>query len=313
MGAALVLALPKAGVVSRIGGLLVALVASFQLGAQDEPAVSSLPAIPAPEEMTGTPIFHGAYIHYIRGRALEGTTETWINRDELGAIRARGHIPFFKETTYVVGDAGHRPVHFALTREAFSQYPSFVAVVDFDGDTAVQSQETPGDSFRGRQSTLERGAIFDYNARPDSYVIANLHLRRLPLEENASIEFTATDWGTGPDGEASFSAYRVRYEYKGKEEVAVPAGKYSAHRVMLTQLSKANTWYKKGRGHITEFWVLDNYVIVRLVRHREPYEVQLAEVFGPESLPGYLGESTIVPVFIERHDHAEHSDAHSEH
>ena len=105
----------------------------------------------------------------------------------------------------------------------------------------------------------------------------------------------------------------MRYEYKGVDPVAVPAGRFEAHRIIATQLSTADTWYKKQEGHITEFWVLDDYTIVRLVRHREPYEVQLKSADNVEEMPGYQGESSIVPVFIQRHEHGAGHEQHQEH
>ncbi|HOK77729.1 MAG TPA: hypothetical protein PLW35_08420 [Verrucomicrobiota bacterium] len=44
-----------------------------------------------------------------------------------------------------------------------------------------------------------------------------------------------------------------------------------------TQTSSANTWFKKRAGHRTDFWVLDNRVIVRVLRHREPYELVILD------------------------------------
>ena len=56
---------------------------------------------------------------------------------------------------------------------------------------------------------------------------------------------------------------------------------------MLTQVASANTWFKKTAGHVTDFWVLDNHVIVRVLRHREPYELVLLDYSVPDKLPGY--------------------------
>jgi hypothetical protein len=42
---------------------------------------------------------------------------------------------------------------------------------------------------------------------------------------------------------------------------------------------------------MTDFWVLDNNVIVRILRHREPYEILLADYQSVEPLPGLLERS----------------------
>ncbi len=277
--------------------------------------LNPVPPIATTETMGGQTIFHGAYKHYARGREFDGPVEVRVNRMDDGSIRALGHISFFNETTYATGDASHRPVTFAMARGRLGQLPPFAAHVEFRGGTAIQSKCAPGDVLENAEYTIANDALFDYNARPDSYVLPNILLRRFALADGNAQEWTVCDWGNGAEGLGSFPTYRVRLEYKGVDAVAVPAGRFQAHRILWTQLTGADTWYKKQAGHLTEFWVLDNYVIVRLVRHREPYEVQLAAAEGVESLPGYEGESTIVPVFIQRHDHQQHAqpDAHHHH
>jgi hypothetical protein len=59
--------------------------------------------------------------------------------------------------------------------------------------------------------------------------------------------------------------------------VQVPAGTFEANHIALKQTSSANTWFKKREGHVTDFWVLDNGIIVRVLRHREPYELLLLD------------------------------------
>lgn len=60
----------------------------------------------------------------------------------------------------------------------------------------------------------------------------------------------------------------------------------AANHILHTQVTSGDTWYKKRAGHVTDFWVLDNGVIVRVVRHREPYELELLEYQGPKPAPG---------------------------
>jgi hypothetical protein len=84
-------------------------------------------------------------------------------------------------------------------------------------------------------------------------------------------------------------------ENKGKEEVTVPAGTFSATHYVETHLTFGDTWYKKRPGHVTDYWVLDNGAIVRILRHREPYELQLLSVETPAELPGYLGKAAERP------------------
>ena len=93
------------------------------------------------------------------------------------------------------------------------------------------------------------------------------------------------DWDNTGDALAD---YAIRVEHVGKERVDVPAGAFEANHFVLTQKTSADTWFKKRAGHITDFWVLDNQVIVRIRRHREPYEVALLDYTVPEKLPGHV-------------------------
>jgi len=127
--------------------------------------------------------------------------------------------------------------------------------------------------------------VFDPNTRPDPYCAANILLRRFALEGGQVKEFEVFDTDNSGQG---FAAYRVRLEHLGKKEVAVPAGRFAANHLRWTQLTSADTWFKKRAGHVTDFWVLDNGVIVRILRHREPYEVLLAEYNSAEPRPGLL-------------------------
>jgi len=128
-------------------------------------------------------------------------------------------------------------------------------------------------------------ALFDPNTRPDSYCAANVLLRGFGLREGESKEFRVFDWDN--TGEA-LADYTIRVEHAGKESVDVPAGTFEANHFVLTQITSANTWFKKRAGHVTDFWVLDNHVIVRVLRHREPYEIQLLDYAIPDKLPGHL-------------------------
>ncbi len=67
--------------------------------------------------------------------------------------------------------------------------------------------------------------------------------------------------------------------------VQVPAGTFQANHLALTQLTTTTTLFKKRAGHVTEFWVLDNQAIVRVLRQREPYEMLLLDYAVPDKLP----------------------------
>jgi hypothetical protein len=194
-------------------------------------------------------------------------------------------MPFFNETALAIGDAEHRPVHYAASRKPTGRYPAFEARLDFHEDKAVQIRHW-GEETDDKEFPIEPGALFDLNSRPDPYAVCNILIRRFALSLGESKEFTMCDWGTSEHGQGTLPSYRVRVEHQGKEAVTVPAGTFAANHLVLTQLTSADTWFKKRAGHVTDFWVLDNHVIVRILRHREPYELQLLDWEGGEDLPG---------------------------
>jgi hypothetical protein len=113
--------------------------------------------------------------------------------------------------------------------------------------------------------------------------MANILLRHFNLKPGESREFTMCDWGNAGDKQDDFPSYKIRVEHKGKEQVTVPAGTFEANHVVQTQLTSADTWFKKRQEHVTDFWYLDDYLIIRILRHREPYEVVLQSRGEPTS------------------------------
>jgi len=267
------------------------------------PAVDSGPSahhplepIPTAAELPGTLVFHGRYTHRSRGRDYDQPGSLWVKQQEDGAVVALSHMPFFNETALAVGDATHRPIHYAASRQAMGRYPAFEARLDFHEDKAIQIRHW-GDEKDDKEYPIESGALFDLNSRPDPYAVCNILIRRFALEPGESKEFTMCDWGTSEHGEGTLPSYRVRVEHKGKGEVTVPGGAFEANHLVLTQLTSADTWFKKRADHVTDFWVLDNGVIVRILRHREPYEIELLDWATPEAPPGMLErKSTPTPL-----------------
>ena len=146
-----------------------------------------------------------------------------------------------------------------------------MTTIDEHGEAETATWETPP------------GSVFDPNSRPDPYCAANLLLRFYGVPTGESKEFKAYDWDNTGKGMAD---YTVRIENRGRETILVPAGTFEANHFLHTQVTSGDTWYKKRAGHVTDFWVLDNGVIVRVVRHREPYELELLEYQGPKPAPG---------------------------
>ncbi|HUW60916.1 MAG TPA: carboxypeptidase regulatory-like domain-containing protein [Candidatus Bathyarchaeia archaeon] len=243
--------------------------------------------IPAIDELPGRLVFHGRYVHRSRGREYDQPSSLWVKEQENGAVSALSHLTFFNETALAVGDENHRPAHYAATRKASDRYPAFQARIDFHANKAVQIRHW-GEETDDKEFPIDEGALFSLNSRPDPYAVINVLIRGFGLKAGEGKEFIMCDWGNGPHGQGTFPSYRVRVENKGKEEIVVPAGAFNTNHLVLTQLTSADTWFKKRAGHVTDLWVLDNHIVVRIVRHREPYEVELLDYDVPDRLPGQI-------------------------
>ncbi|MBI2435273.1 MAG: carboxypeptidase regulatory-like domain-containing protein, partial [Candidatus Hydrogenedentes bacterium] len=144
---------------------------------------------------------------------------------------------------------------------------------------------------------VPNGAVFDPNSRPDPYAAAFI-LVQLGIRNGTGPETTTVyDWDNTGKGMAS---YDIQMENVGKETITVPAGTFEAQHYVQKQLTFGDTWYKKRPGHITDFWV-DDGIILRVLRHREPYEVVLASVevgqhwLNPTAAPPTAPDASAAP------------------
>lgn len=247
-------------------------------------AAQPLPPLPAANQLPGSPQFHGHYRHRSRGRDIAQPSELWIHQTPDGAVIALAHLPFMGVFELVSGDQ-HLPVRESRIRRApAGDNPGYGIDLEFQDGKARLTRRGVREDCDRKELAVPAGAWFDPNSRPDSYCAANVLLRRLsPGVPGESKESCVYDWDGA--GEA-FADYTVKIELRGKQKVQVPAGTFEANHMVLTQTSSANTWFKKRAGHVTEFWVLDSGVIVRILRQREPYEVLLLDYDVPDKLPG---------------------------
>jgi len=238
------------------------------------PVTIAAPAAVA--ELPGTLIFEGAYVHKSRGYENPKPSKLWIKQREDGGLSVAARF-----------DEGGMDMVTANTENRITQFlgigEGYKHQLDIeDGKVLLTRRGIRADKDQAPLA-VPPGAYFDPNSRPDMYVAANILLRRWNVQPGETREFDAYDWDNAGEGMA---AYRLKVENKGKEAVQVPAGVFEAAHLVLTQTTSADTWFKKRAGHVTDFWVLDNGVIVRILRHREPYELQLLEWSTPKELPG---------------------------
>jgi hypothetical protein len=202
-----------------------------------------------------------------------------------GSLTALAQVPFMNSTEFAVADKTGRFTSHELVSSRTGERPVMQVKLEFQDGKAVLIRRGLRQDCDGKELAVPKGAFFDPNTRPDSYCAANVLLRAFAVKQGEAKEFRVFDWDNTGDALAD---YTIRVEHVGKESVEVPAGTFDANHFVLTQKTSANTWFKKRTGHVTDFWVLDNHVIVRVLRHREPYEMSLLEYTVPQKLPGHL-------------------------
>jgi carboxyl-terminal processing protease len=250
--------------------------------AQTPSSLKPLDPIPAATNLPGTLIFHGRYRHRSGGRDVEPPSELWLVQGGDGSLSALADLPFMRNVELASAEKDHSIVQHRI-RAKNAAGPVYGTDLRLSDGLALLTRRGLRDDCDHRELTVPKGARFDPNTRPDSYCVANLLLRALVLKPGESQEMRMFDWDSAGEGLAS---YAVKIEHAGREKVEVPAGVFEANHLVLKQLTTATTWFGKRAGHLTDFWVLDNHIIVRVLRHREPYEMLLLDYSLPAQLPG---------------------------
>lgn len=247
-------------------------------GAEETASAGAFPEIP------GKVIFHGKYRHRSRGGELPEPGELWLKQTETGAVTAITRLPFMNSTEIAKGNEARQIIAYASVREAQGDKPGYRLDLNIQDGQVLVTRRGIREDWDDRALPVPKGALFDPNSRPDPYAAANIVLRGLNLAGGERKEMPVYDWDNSGD---AMAAYTISFTNVGKEQVIVPAGKFEATHIVLEQVTSGDTWFKKRATHVTDFWVLDNGVIVRILRHREPYELELLEWSAPETLPGY--------------------------
>ena len=240
--------------------------------------VKTSSSIPKAESLSGKLAFHGRYQHRSRGTDIDTPSELWVSESPDGSLNVLSQ--FRQSSDYVSSDAAKRFTSYRSGPASGDQSGYQLSLELLDGLVKATRRGVRQD-WDGKELTVPTGAWFDPNARPDSYCAANTLLRAFAVREGETKEFRVYDWDNS--GEALVD-YTIQVKHAGKEKVEVPAGTFEANHLVLTQVTSADTWFKKRAGHVTDFWVLDNHIIVRVLRHREPYEMVLLDYTVPAKL-----------------------------
>ncbi len=224
------------------------------------------------DKMAGEVLFCGEYKHISRRREIETPSTLLVTRGADGEINALAYMPWMGSYDMAVGDKEGKLSGYFTWRAESEGKPGFDTELELGDGKAVLNRHGIREDKVNVELSVAEGARFSPNSRPDSYCADNIFMRGLDIAVETSKEFEVYDWDNSGEAMAS---YTIEVYNAGKEEVVVPAGTFEANHYVLTQTSTGNTWYKKQNGHITDYWVMDDGIIVRVLRHREPYEIQL--------------------------------------
>jgi hypothetical protein len=227
------------------------------------------------EQIPGKLIFQGRYQHRSRGRDIDTPGQLWIKQDSDGVLRVLGNLPWMGSYDLATGANGQ------LTSYRTGKEGAYHINLEIQDDKALLTRQGVREDCNNKELSILRKAYFNPNTRPDSYCADYIFLRGIDLKPGQKKEFRVYDWDN--TGEA-LVGYSIQISHEGKEQIAVPAGTFEANHYILKQVTSADTWFKKRAGHITDYWLLDNGIIVRVVRHREPYELELLDYTYPENL-----------------------------
>ncbi|MCC6796239.1 MAG: M48 family metalloprotease [Candidatus Hydrogenedentes bacterium] len=236
------------------------------------------------DSLPGEVIAKATYHHRSRGGDFPSPSTMWCKRSADGTIVAASYMPSMNTTNVAYASNERGIKRYENCFHGRDGRPAGTSALTISGDQVSVVYE--GGEKDGQTESYSVPAKNGYqpNSRPDPY-IAHMGVAMLerPLKD---IELACFDWDNTGKGMAT---YDTKVEYKGKEDVTVPAGTFNAHHYVETQTSFGDTWFKKRPGHVTEYWLLDNGLMVRILRHREPYELLLASVEVPTELPGRSG------------------------
>jgi len=244
-------------------------------------------AEPAPElleQASGTITLNALYRHKSRGHVIDVPEHRWVKTGPDGSITTVCNLPFM-QSTYLAAGGPQGFQLYEIHRDRPAEDPDYHLVMDFEPGQAIVSRTGIREDWDKKVFEVPPGAVFDPNTRPDPYCALQVFERAFTVAGGQSIEVDAYDWDNTGDG---LAFYKLEVKNVGYEEVTAPCGRFEATHVVIQQLTSADTWFKKRAGHVTDVWLLADGTIVRVLRHREPYEIELLAFSAPETLPGLL-------------------------
>lgn len=211
------------------------------------------------------------YLHRSRGADLRAVDMT-VAHDADGIIRYTiDDFPPGRHGSKItlLADADGKPVEYV---SAANQAGGYKWKLAFETDKVVITRKMPGKPEEKHTCAVRPGLLPDLNSRPDPCLAQHLLIRAYDFSKGGKQVFDVYDIDNTGRGLAE---YQVSLELADEDGVVLPNGKFKAKHLAQVQQSSAPTWYKKRRGSRTDIWVNDKGAILRIYRHREPYELIL--------------------------------------
>jgi hypothetical protein len=235
------------------------------------------------------------YLHRSRGESLRAV-DTLVKQMPDGSAKyaINDFIGGGDDDAYelVIGKDG-RPIKYTNIGGGYE-----IAFV-FTNNSVMYTRKKPAQEPVTRTLPLDQGLLPDFNSRPDPYLTEHILLKAYDFGKGSKQSFSVFDIDNTGDGIAT---YEISLELMPDGEVVLPNGRFRARHLIKMQQSSAATWYKKRRGSQTDIWVDDHGTILRIYRHREPYELILqnyiniqSRISASESAQGYPQPAVLAP------------------
>lgn len=241
--------------------LSVALLAAPAPAPAAAPAKSAEWSVPAEAKK----VFEGEYVHRVAGRdSQRAKLVKYVGPDKTTYF----DLTQADEQYLLTVDSQGRPVSYRFRSVAQGYEGSFA----FAGEKVVRSLPSAKQGVERAEWTVKAGALPDLNSRPDPYLIQYVLLPAYKLDKRGEQTFVVYDVDNTGKG---VNHYEIALTLVDEDGVLLGSGKRPARHFLQVQRTASNTWFKKQPGHKTEYWVDDNGILLRVYRHREPYEVIL--------------------------------------
>jgi len=225
-------------------------------------------------------VFEGEYVHRIAGRDSHRAKMTkYICPDE---------TTYFdlvqSDVRYLLAIDGQGcPVAYRYRSAAKGYEGSF----QFTEDKVVYTTQNAKQEVKQFDWAVRAGALPDLNSRPDPYLVQYVLLHAYDLDKRGEQTFVVYDFDSTGEG---VNHYEITLDLVDEDGVVLSGGRCTARHFLQVQRTASDTWFKKRPGHKTEYWVDANDILLRVYRHREPYEVVLETPTVAEPLaPGVFG------------------------